>query len=506
MSVNLFIQRFRALLLFFLDYKVLVYCFTILTLSIVSSNLLEGIIFYEDSLNNFDFFFILFPTLLLGIFFVVSYWLFLHVNFFGTFFKISIVSTFFVMPFFFFNFRSILLQTRNSESFTGKDIWIGGVVTSQEKDKSFLFDSGKQGFGKSLIRFKEYPVLHAGQRCKLKVNVVEPKSFDDFDYKKYLFRKGIYTILEVYEYQCVNGGNIALEMRYRLERIVEKSVSEPEASLLIGIMFGSKRVFQEDFNKALNSSGVSHIVSASGYNVALVSEGIEAVSKRFSGKGVILFKIVGIWLFTIFAGLGISLIRASFMMSLYLIALLFGRESHKGICLLLCITALLMFNPFLIHDVGFLFSLSSSAGLIFFSRCFKDIKWKFVESNILPTLTCILFTLPISLAFFGKVSLISILSNSIVVPIINSTIFWGLGITFLNIFLNLKPLFIIPYIQLNIFKSMVFLMSKVEMVSIDINVSFLTTMIYVFLFLFCLFKYPVSSPNYYLINAKRYER
>jgi competence protein ComEC len=129
-----------------------------------------------------------------------------------------------------------------------------------------------------------YLFLHAGQECKITGEVVQPESFEDFDYRKYLFRKGIYAILQVKEYECVNGGNIFLETRYSLERIVEKSVPEPEASLLIGIMFGSKRIFLSEFNTALNNSGVSHVIAASGYNVALVAQGVDLLFKKKQEK------------------------------------------------------------------------------------------------------------------------------------------------------------------------------------------------------------------------------
>jgi len=90
------------------------------------------------------------------------------------------------------------------------------------------------------------------------------------------------------------------------------------------------------------------------------------------------------------------------MTTFSLLALLFGRESNTAATLILCVTLLFLFNPFLIHDVGFLFSFASVVGLIFFPKCFEAIKSKYVKESVLPTLSCMLFTLPISVIFFKK--------------------------------------------------------------------------------------------------------
>jgi len=163
----------------------------------------------------------------------------------------------------------------------------------------------------------------------------------------------------------------------------------------------------------------------------------------------------------------------------------------------------MLLNPFLIHDVGFLFSFASVIGLIFFPSCFKNIKSSFLNESILPSLTCILFTLPISIIFFGKVSVVSILSNIVIVPIISSSIFWGLGATMVNIFISAPLLYLVPYIQLNIFKNFVLLSSNVKMVEIGVNGVLFAFVLYFLLFLFCLYRYPIDSSNYYILNSKK---
>ncbi len=502
MSLKTFKYRIKALMLFFIDYKAILLCFTILSLIIPTGNLLERVLFDQEAISFLTILRIFLPSIALGIVGTVSYRLFLHVQVLGTFLKIFLISAIFVFFFGYAKYQKISEEIVNVQSFTGKNVWITGVVTSQEGASSYLFHPEVKGVGNSLVRFRQRTDLHVGQRCKFKGKVVQPKSFAQFDYRKYLFRRRIYSILEIEQYECSDWGNTALEVRYRLEGVVERALGEPEASLLIGIMFGSKRIFTDDFNEALNNSGVSHIVAASGYNVALVANGIDLLTRKYSGKWVVILKILCIWLFSVFSGLSSSLVRAATMTTLYLFALLLGREVNRGVSLLFCITLLILFNPFLLHDIGFLFSSLSTTGLIFFSGCFKEIKSTVLKDSVLPTLTCILFTLPISVMFFGKVSAVSLLSNIVVVPIVNSTIFWGLGITLINIFFPLRVLYLIPYLQLSIFKYFVLISSNMEMVEVGLNKNLLAVCIYTGLFLFCLLKYPLSLNNWYMKEAK----
>ena len=503
MSLRYLRDRVSALLLFFIDYQALLYCFTFLSLSISLSDFLEKVIFEGNLISLGLISKIFLPVLLLFVFFIVSYRVFCNVYFFVTGLKVLLLSLLLFVPISISQYHKILETTQKIQSFTDRNVSITGDLMSQEKESTYIFSPENDGVGSLILKFDHIPVLHAGQRCKIFGKVVQPQSFEDFDYRKYLFRKGIYAILQVNEYECVNGGNIFLEARYFLERVIEKNVSEPEASLLIGIMFGSKRIFLNDFNLALSSSGVSHVIAASGYNVALVAQGAELLFGKGRRKGVVLAKIFCIWGFAMFSGLSSSLVRAAVMSTISLIGALFGRRGNISATVLFCAVILILLNPFLIHDVGFLFSLASVVGLIFFPKCFNGIKSTFLKENVLPSLTCILFTIPISIAFFGKVSVISLLSNIVIVPIIGSSIFWGIGATAVNIFVSAQLLYIVPYIQLNIFKNLVLLSSNVKMAQIKVNGLIFAFVVYFLLFFFCLYKYPIDSSNYYILKSKK---
>lgn len=494
--------RLASLLLFFNDYKLLPLCFTILisTLSVINtveSNLFENIP-TSSTLILSKVFLLSIPIL----FIFVSLLAILGVHNIGAMLLIAFISILFSYTSLIKLNSTITIKREKVQSFIGKNVVLEGVVLSKESASQYLFIVGSNNVGEVLLNVRGYSVIHTGQKCIVMGNLVEPSSFEDFDYKRYLFRKGIYAILNVQEYECQNSGSKLLLLRSKLEKVIERGLPEPESSLLIGILFGSKRVFTKEFSESLRISGLSHIIAASGYNISLLAIGVDKLLGKSRGKNTFLLKIAIIWMFTIFAGFSSSLVRASTMSSIYFLILFLGRDISKAVAIVVCVTLLISLNPFIIYDIGFLLSLFSTVGLIFFPNCFK-ISSKWVKDSILPTLTCIIFTLPIVVYFFGKISLVSMLSNLLATPIIQSTIYWGLAITSLTLISDIfKILYLIPYLQLTIFKYIVEISSVVPMVEVNFDTKIFVPAIYILLFLFALLKYPISDENYYIKKGK----
>jgi ComEC/Rec2-related protein len=503
-GIRYFKLRFLSLILFFNDYPSLLTCFTILVFILLSTKFLEIRILDGTYPNHKDILYTSLCIIPLILFFFVSYRSRRPVLNISTLIKTFLIGSSLISISYYYKTEKITKEMLNVQSFIGKEVSIEGVLVSQDNYNQYTLRPTDPSIGNIVLRLREYSDLHVGQRCTFSGQLVEPSSFDDFDYKRFLFRKQIYSILEVGEYSVCENGSTLLTFRYRLERIIERSVPEPEASLLVGIMFGSKRVYLKEFNESLRSAGVSHIISASGYNVALLTIAIDRFTSFLKGRVSLFTKISCIWVFAIFAGLSSSLVRASTMSTIYFLSFLLGRYTSKSVVVIFCATLLLLLNPFLIHDIGFLLSLLSTVGLIFFPKCFESYKiLPFIKESVLPTMTCVLFTLPIVIMFFGKVSIVSVLTNVLVVPIIQSTIFWGLGITIINLLIPIKILYIVPYLQIKVFKYIVDLTSLVPMLEVNISPLLISLSIYISIALFCLLKYPISNENYYLRKSFR---
>lgn len=494
--------RIFALILFFIDCKVISFCFTISIELVLLTFLLQ-----KHSLGESEF-----PIEAVAIFtttqlflVLVSYGVFRDVQNTTTYLKLIAISVLLTLPIsltYSFKTRTLIEKV---QSFIGQEVSISATVESIEGGGKSTVGAKRGGLGKILVQESSKTVLHVGDRCIFKGKLVEPKSYEDFDYKKYLYRKGIYSILQVTSIECSKNKSFLLAFRSNLEEVVESLIPEPESSLLIGVMLGTKREFTDEFDEIVRNAGVSHIVAASGYNVSILLVAVEKIFGFLKSKSRVVAQLTLVWIYTVMAGLSASLLRASTMSSIYLFSVLISRPSSRHIGMFLCITALLLLKPFLIFDIGFLLSLTATLSLIYFLPSIDSEKVpKIFRNYLFPTLSCTLFTLPVSIVVFGTLSTVSVLANFLVLPIIESTMIWGLlsVLTYL-IFPSFNLLFTPPYLQLLVFKYVITLLSPIKSVELVIKPVVLISIAYTLLFTFCLLKYPIENEkrNYYFKKA-----
>lgn len=60
------------------------------------------------------------------------------------------------------------------------------------------------------------------------------------------------------------------QLRGSIITVVQNSLPEPQASLLLGMIMGVKSSFPSDFYEALRVTGTLHVVVVSGYNISVL--------------------------------------------------------------------------------------------------------------------------------------------------------------------------------------------------------------------------------------------
>jgi len=202
--------------------------------------------------------------------------------------------------------------------------------------------------------------------------------------------------------------------------LFSKTLPAPSSSLLLGIIFGIKEQMPKDFTNNLRTSGVFHVIAASGMNVTLVGGFISTFFAFFFKRQIAIgLSILGIIFYAILAGLEPSIIRASIMGILVFSAQIMGRQTLAFNCLSLAGFSMLFADPSLIFDVGFQLSFASTLGILYIKPVFG--KKSLISSEILTTIAAQTATLPILLANFGTYSVYSVLVNGLVlwtVPIL----------------------------------------------------------------------------------------
>lgn len=195
------------------------------------------------------------------------------------------------------------------------------------------------------------------------------------------------------------------------------------AGLVQGLITGNRAELDGDTVEEFTRIGIVHLLAVSGLHVGLIALCVRIAlsSLRIQRPAVLVLTVLALFFYTAFTGFRISVIRASVMLSLLLLAPLVGRTVMPLHSLYLVATAVMLFDPHQLFDVGFQLSFSAAAGILLGIRR-QNGKDKSVLRRLYEPLKVSLYaqaaTLPVLLHHFGRISLISPLSNLLVLPMV----------------------------------------------------------------------------------------
>jgi competence protein ComEC len=327
------------------------------------------------------------------------------------------------------------LEKINNANLDGREISEKVIVVKEPiiKDKYQNVIVKTKDNLKILINANLYADLNYGDEFDLKCLLKIPENKDgEFDYKMYLARDGIFYLCQNADYQKTgkNEGNkiylAVLNFKNKLSNNINSVIPEPEAALANGLIFGGNSQLSKNVADNFSKTGLSHIVAVSGFNVTIIAEYL-MLAGIFLGlwrKQAFWFAIVGIFLFVLSVGFPSSAIRAGVMGSLLLWAMKNGRLANSFNAIIFAAAVMLLLNPLLLRwDIGFQLSFLASLGIIelapFWEKfVFKKFKFGGIFENILLTLSATVFVLPIIMYNFDTLSIISLLANALILPII----------------------------------------------------------------------------------------
>jgi competence protein ComEC len=292
--------------------------------------------------------------------------------------------------------------------------------------------------GKILITTNRYPEYRYGDKLKITGKLKTPQVFDDFNYKDYLKKDGIYSIMDWPKIELIekNQGNLIfakiLSFKEKLRESLYQNLSPPKSSILGAIILGDKRKISEEWKNKLNYAGVRHITAVSGLHVTVLSSILMTLLLwlGFWRQQAFFGAILIITLFIIMTGLQPSAIRAGIMGGLFLLAQYFGRMNSASRAIFFAGAVMLAQNPLLLKlDVGFQLSFLAMLGIIYLSTIFRDwlkfIPWEGPKSILAMTLSAYLFTLPVLIYNFGYISFVAPLTNILIVPLLYWIMIFG---------------------------------------------------------------------------------
>ena len=294
--------------------------------------------------------------------------------------------------------------------------------------------------GLLLVRVAPDEAFHYGDRIVLRGRIQTPPHAEEFSYREYLARQGIYSYMPINHAGLLDEhqGNSILSAIYALKEhslaTVYKLWPDPEASLFAGILLGVETGIPAPVQEAFKNTGTSHVIAISGFNITIIA-GLFATffGRIFNPRRAAIAAALGIAIYTILVGADAAVLRAALMGGLSLFARQVGRRQH-GLTTLAFIAAIMaLHNPHVPWDIGFQLSFAATLGLVLYADLFsqafihqasrlipKSTAQKLagpVGEYILFTLAAQLTTLPIMAYHFGRISLSAFLTNPVILPV-----------------------------------------------------------------------------------------
>lgn len=287
-----------------------------------------------------------------------------------------------------------------------------------------------------LVTTDRYQSFAYGDHVLVTGVLLKPESFETdlgrtFNYPGYLQARGVLYTMQFAEVGLLEsgGGNILLRSLFKGKSafidVVERVIPEPQAGLSEGLLLGVKRALGEDLEDVFRRTGIIHIVVLSGYNVMIVAEAImRFLSFFFSPRIRLTIGIIGIGLFALLVGLSATVVRASVMAVLVLVARATGRIYAILRALMLAGVFMLLINPYLlVYDPGFQLSFLATLGLILLAPLL-EIRLGLVPTTfqirefLTATIATQIFVLPLLLYLMGTFSFVSVFVNVLVLPMV----------------------------------------------------------------------------------------
>ena len=314
--------------------------------------------------------------------------------------------------------------------------------------------------GKVRLTVRPPVALKYGDTVRFRARLHRPVNYNNpggFDYERYLRLRGVLVRAVVADASGIvvvreGAGNPFLAkveaFRNHIRKIVEKHTQTPVREIIQASILGSQREIPREVMERFNRTGTTHIIAISGFNVGIVAllavfltrlvmKTFPTLLLRFDWRPVAaVAAAILVTLYTLVAGAGISVIRATLMVLALAIAIVLGKIRDLGNTLALAALVILLAAPYDLFDVSFQLSFAAVAAILAITPRLtrmipawteppatlrERMKRKGIRSLtgfLAVTTAATLGTLPLVLFYFNRVPTVVLLSNLLVVPVL----------------------------------------------------------------------------------------
>ena len=357
----------------------------------------------------------------------------------------------------------------------GEKLQFTAIVVGNKEEKEFkdtydikVVSKGKYEDTKLILNIKKNKNVNLEYGDKIEVNgeFVEPstrRNYNGFDYKTYLKSLKIYGSFKADNVKVIskNNGNklltFANEINLKIKENISKLMQGKYSSIFAGLILGDTSNIEEDIQDDFKIANISHVFAISGMHITYIVIGIEMMLKKLIGKAKTrIITVIVLILYMFITGFSPSVVRASIMGIFLLVSKLIHRKNDIWTSISLSLLILLVYNPFLISNVGLQLSYLGTIGIVCLNKNVysylrkikirnKKLRYKINRKLILfvdkikeilsVTLSAQIVILPIMLFNFNVLGIYFFISNVLVSLIIGPVIIIGFVCTLISFLL-----------------------------------------------------------------------
>jgi competence protein ComEC len=278
--------------------------------------------------------------------------------------------------------------------------------------------------------------VHYGDLVLLSGELQPPPRFNQFDYRAFLAEQGIAGVMPSARLVRVtsHAGDplhaMLFGLRHAVINAIDQALPEPQAALLLGVVFGYRAALPRLLEQQMIASGLIHIVVISGLKVSLLARIVHQAIGRLAPSAAPLIAVGAMVGYALLAGASAAALRAAAMGVLVVVAGRLRRDSHVFVSLALTGALMLGLKPGLAHDVSFQLSFAGTAGIAAMTDGIAQrLTWipAILRDPFAATVAAEAATWPLMLANFHQVSIVAPAANALVLPLLPAIMVLGGG-------------------------------------------------------------------------------
>lgn len=200
------------------------------------------------------------------------------------------------------------------------------------------------------------------------------RNYKGFDYRQYLKSRNIYGTIDCEKYEIIatNKINVASNIVNYVQNNIKENMfnilDEEQSALCVGILIGDREKISDITEDNFKKSNLTHMLAVSGSHITYIIVALTTILSKTNRKFSLITTIFFLLFFTVLTGFTASVLRASIMGIITLLASILHRKSDTINNLGISSIIILIYNPYLLVDAGFLLSYAGTIGIILFSK------------------------------------------------------------------------------------------------------------------------------------------